>query len=162
MKKITIEEYLPIERISLGFAATDAAAVLAELASLLGGQDSSVREAGRDDLVARENGSTTGGGGGIAFPHARVGSLPGLRLAFLRTAAPVDFAALDGRGVDLFVALAAPAQDRVVHLAALSRLSYVFRSASLRDQLRAAPDPEAVRGLVSRVSSEASRSKSAD
>ena len=85
-----LEEHLPEERIRLDFAAQNARDVLDELARLLGGRDEAVREAVRDDLRAREQVSTTGVGGGIAFPHARVASLPGIRLALLRTTFGVE------------------------------------------------------------------------
>jgi PTS system nitrogen regulatory IIA component len=134
---------LPPDRIRLDFSASRRAEVLAELARLLGGRDDAVREAIRDDLAAREQISTTAVGGGIAFPHARVSSLSTLRLAFLRTAQPVPFGAVDGQGVDLFLALAGPAEQRREYLSALARVAYQFRSSSVRDALRAAPDAAA-------------------
>jgi len=145
---IAFDELLPGPRIRLDLEASSAREVLEELARLLGGQDRSVREAVRDDLVARENMATTGVGGGIAFPHARVDSLPGIRLALVRTAAPVDFAALDGWPVDLFVGVAGPAQRRRQYLSALGRLAYLFRSEELREALRIAPDAPAVQRLL--------------
>jgi len=139
---------LPPDRIQLDYAAATRAEVLAELAALLGGRDAAVCEAVRDDLAAREQISTTAMGGGIAFPHARVGSLPGLRLALLRTAQPVPFGAVDGQGVDLFLALAGPAEQRREYLSALAAVAYRLRSSAVRDRIRAAPDSEAVRAIL--------------
>lgn len=139
---------LPPDRIRLGSPASSRAEVLAELASLLGGRDAAVREAVRDDLTAREQISTTAVGGGIAFPHARVGSLPALRLALVRTVQPVSFGAVDGQGVDLFLALAGPAEQRREYLSALARVAYHFRSSAVRDRIRAAPDAAGVRDVL--------------
>jgi len=136
------------DRVRVNFAASTRAEVLAELAVLLGGRDRAVREAVRDDLAAREQISTTAVGGGIAFPHARVGSLPGLRLALLRTAEPVPFGAVDGQGVDLFVALAGPAQQRREYLSALAAVAYHLRSPEVRDRIREAGDAAAVRAVL--------------
>jgi PTS system nitrogen regulatory IIA component len=142
---------LPADRILLDSPAANRAEVLAELATLLGGRDEAVREAVRDDLAAREQLSTTAVGGGIAFPHARVGSLPALRLALVRTGAPVAFGAVDGQGVDLFLALAGPAEQRREYLSALARVAYHFRSSAVRDRIRAAADAAAVRGVIAEL-----------
>lgn len=139
---------LPSDRIRLDFAARSRADVLGELARLLGGRDAAVCEAVRDDLRSREQISTTAVGGGIAFPHARVSSLPGLRLALVRTVEPVPFGAVDGQGVDLFLALAGPAEQRREYLSALARVAYLFRSSSVREALRTAPSVDAVRKLL--------------
>lgn len=139
---------LPPDRIRLDHPASNRREVLAELGVLLGGRDRAVCEAVRDDLAAREQISTTAVGGGIAFPHARVGSLSGLRLALLRTARPVSFGAVDGQDVDLFLALAGPVEQRREYLSALARVAYLLRSSSVRDALRAAADVEAVRGVL--------------
>jgi PTS system nitrogen regulatory IIA component len=142
---------LPPDRIRLDSPASSRAEVLAELAALLGGRDGAVREAVRDDLTAREQISTTAVGGGIAFPHARVGSLPALRLALLRTVHPVSFGAVDGQGVDIFLALAGPAEQRREYLSALARVAYHFRSSTVRDRIRAAPDAAGVRDVLAEV-----------
>ena len=94
-----LEKYLSADRVALGADVADRAGVLDRLARLLGGQDEATYEAIRDDLGRREVLGSTGVGGGIAFPHARVAPLPGLRLAVLRTAKPVEYAALDGQGL---------------------------------------------------------------
>jgi len=152
-----LDRYLSPDRVRLGVAARDRGAVLEELARVLGGRDRAAIEAVRDDLDRREQMGSTGVGGGIAFPHARVASLPGLRLAFLRTVAPVDYGARDGRSVDLFLAIAGPENLRREYLAVLSTLSYVFRSESVRDELRRAPSPEEAVALIRRLSAEAAR-----
>jgi PTS system nitrogen regulatory IIA component len=147
-----LEDRLPPERIRLDFDAGSAEDVLRELSRLLGGRDATVQEAVHDGLAWREQVSPTGVGGGIAFPHARVDSMAGIRLAFLRTAQPVDFRALDGRGVDLFLALAGPEQERREYLSVLGMVSYLFRSSGVREEFRRAATVEAVRDLVRRFS----------
>ena len=95
-------ELLPEARIALDDPSDSVGEVLASLAGLLGGQDETLTEAVRDDLIAREQMSTTGVGGGIAFPHARVTSLPAIRLALLRSRTAIEFGALDGRPVEAY------------------------------------------------------------
>ena len=152
-----LEKYLSADRVALGVDVADRAGVLDRLARLLGGQDEATYEAIRDDLGRREVLGSTGVGGGIAFPHARVAPLPGLRLAVLRTAKPVEYAALDGRGVDLYVAIAGPEHLRREYLAVLGTLSYVFRMDRVREELRLAATPEEVVETLRRISADAAR-----
>jgi PTS system nitrogen regulatory IIA component len=152
-----LERYLSVDRVALGVDVEDRTAVLTTLARLLGGVDVATREAIRDDLERREVMGSTGVGGGIAFPHARVAPLPGLRLAVLRTAKPVDYAALDGRPVDLFVAIAGPEHLRREYLAVLGMLSYLFRMDRVREELRKASTGAEVVEILRRISAEAAR-----
>ncbi len=147
-----LDQFLTEDRIRLDFAAVSADDVLAELARLLGGNDAAQREEVRDSLTARERVSTTGIGNGVAFPHARVGFLKSTRLAVVRTTAPIEFKAMDGKGVDVFAAVAAPIQSRREHLAILSKLAYLFRSESVRKRIREARTVEDVVALVSQGS----------
>jgi PTS system nitrogen regulatory IIA component len=144
---IPLDELLTEDRVSVGHEASDRRSVLSELGRLLGGRDSAAREAIRDDLTARERVGTTGVGNGVAFPHARIDQLPALRLAFVRTFRPVDFDALDGRPVDLFVSVAGPRGMRREYLSVLSRLSWMLRGESARESLREARTPREVTEL---------------
>jgi PTS system nitrogen regulatory IIA component len=143
-----LAELLGESRIRLDSSAEVSGAVMGELAELLGGSDAAVREAVLDGLVSRERVSSTAVGGGVAFPHARIDILPGIRLAFLRTRTPVEFSASDGKKVDLFVAVAGPGPQRREYLSVLSRLSYLFRSERLRERFRSVGDPAELLQLV--------------
>jgi PTS system nitrogen regulatory IIA component len=137
-------DYLSEERVLLELPASSHREVLVELARLLGGKDDVLREAVRDDLMAREQLAPTAVGGGIAFPHARVENLPGLRLAFVRTLHPIDFHAIDGGHVDLFFGLAGALEQRRQYLSVLSQLAYMFRKEDSRTRMRAARDAKEV------------------
>jgi PTS system nitrogen regulatory IIA component len=152
-----LDRYLAPERVRLDVAAASRLEVLDALAELLGGRDEATREAVRDDLDRREQMGSTGVGGGIAFPHARVASLPGLRLAIVRTATAIDFSARDGRPVDLFVAVAGPESARREYLGVLGALSYVFRLDRVRDRVRAVESAEAAVELMRQLSAETAR-----
>jgi len=146
MKPLT--ELLGESRIRLDSTAEESTAVMRELADLLGGSDVAVREGVLDSLVSRERVSSTAVGGGVAFPHARIDILPNIRLAFLRTRAPVEFLASDGKKVDLFAAVAGPGPQRREYLSVLSRLSYLFRSEGLRQRFRAVGSPSELMQLL--------------
>lgn len=103
-----------------------------------------------DELVAavlrREELGSTGLGGGVAIPHARV---PGVSspigvLAVLDR--PIDFDAIDGLPVGLVCLLALPdSSDALVALATVSR---VFRQPEMISRLRKAGSPDEVHDLL--------------
>ena len=88
-------------------------------------------------LLRREELGSTGLGGGIAIPHARLPGLPKLVsiLALLRS--PIEFEAIDGKPVDIVCVLVAP--DNGEALKALASLSRVLRDPGTLSDLRRAP-----------------------
>ena len=147
-----VHEHLLPAFVRLDLEAENRREVLKALGELLGGNDIPSQEAAFEDLRARETMGSTGVGGGIAFPHARVSFLSNLRLAFVRTKEPIPFEALDGKPVDLFLALGGPQQGRKEYLAVLAQLSYLFRSEKTRDDFRAAKTPDEVVALLQALS----------
>lgn len=93
-------------------------------------------------LVDRESLCSTAMPGGVALCHPRR-PIPSIIerqfLCFLRTAAPVDFAAEDGEGTSLFFLLCTP--DDRSHLHGLARLARILHGNTL-DLLRAATTAE--------------------
>jgi PTS system nitrogen regulatory IIA component len=101
-------------------------------------------------LMARERLGSTGVGHGVAVPHARLKDLERMHGVFVQLDAPVDFGAMDEQPVDLIFALLAPADHPAEHLRALAKVSRALRQADLREQLRQAKSPDAVRALLVR------------
>jgi len=101
-----------------------------------------------DALIEREAAGSTGVGYGVAVPHARLAGLDRLRAVFVRLEQPVAFEAVDDRPVDLLFALFAPPESGGEHLRALARVSRLLRQATLREQLRKARGPDAIRALL--------------
>ncbi|HEU4383129.1 MAG TPA: PTS sugar transporter subunit IIA [Anaeromyxobacteraceae bacterium] len=99
-------------------------------------------------LLEREKLGSTGVGEGVAIPHAKVPGLPALAASLGRSLQGVDFKAIDGRPTRLFLALFAPESAAGSHLQALARVSRIFKSASFREALLAAPDAAAMWRLV--------------
>lgn len=91
-------------------------------------------------LLERERLASTGLGHGVAIPHGRLGGLDRARGAFLRLAAPVNFASVDGRPVDLVFAMAVPDHAVAGHLAQLAEIAESFADEGFRDALRRAED----------------------
>jgi len=89
-----------------------------------------------DSFIARERLGSTGLGQGVAIPHCRVAQVRESCAALIRTSAPVDFDAIDGEPVDLFFALAVPAQSTQEHLDLLASLASMFSDEAFVAELR--------------------------
>ncbi|MFO1081328.1 MAG: PTS IIA-like nitrogen regulatory protein PtsN [Reyranellaceae bacterium] len=99
-------------------------------------------------LLERERLGSTGIGGGIAIPHARLPTLARPSGVFARLASPIDFDAIDDRPVDILFLLVAPEGAGADHLKALARVSRLLRDRSLVDKLRATENAEALYALL--------------
>ncbi|MEA9660252.1 PTS sugar transporter subunit IIA [Xanthomonas campestris] len=128
--------------------AADRDTVLHAAADLL-----SCRQAGADELYAnlceREALGSTAIGHGIAIPHGRCPNLTEPRGALLRLDTPVAFGG--DEPVDLIFAMAVPAHYTHQHLMLLSELAERFSDADFRQQLRAAPNADALMALLTDV-----------
>jgi len=65
-----------------------------------------------DMLINRESLGSTAIGKGVAFPHGRSLAIQELTVLFARSAAGIDFDALDSKPTHLFFLMIAPPQDR--------------------------------------------------
>lgn len=89
-------------------------------------------------LLDRERIGSTGIGGGLAIPHARLAALSAPVACFARSVAGVDFRALDGKPTHLFLTLLAPVGSAGFHLKALARASRMLKDEAFRNTLLAA------------------------
>lgn len=108
-------------------------------------------------LADREKLGSTGFGGGVAIPHARIPDLPRIVVIVARLAQPLDFQAVDDLPVDLVVAMLSPAEAGADHLKALARVSGRFRDRALVAKLRGAGSPDAIYALLTADDSGSSR-----
>jgi mannitol/fructose-specific phosphotransferase system IIA component (Ntr-type) len=110
----------------------------------------------KEAIWKRETVRTTGIGGGVAVPHGKTENVPGLRMAIGRTAAPLEFGAIDRRPVELIILLASPVDQTGPHIEALSRISRMLIDPDIRDDMKSLPTPEAlyerIKSLESAVS----------
>lgn len=100
-----------------------------------------------DRLAERERRGSTGFGGGVAIPHAKIDGLPRVVGFFVRLAQPIDFQAVDDAPVDLVFALLSPVGSGAAHLKALARVSRRLRDAGFLARLRGAGSPDALYAL---------------
>jgi PTS system nitrogen regulatory IIA component len=101
-----------------------------------------------DGLVGREKLGSTGFGGGVATPHARIAGLNHVVGIFARLAQPIDFQAVDDLPVDIVFALLSPLDAGALHLKALARVSRRLRDRGFVDKLRGAASRDAIYALL--------------
>jgi PTS system nitrogen regulatory IIA component len=145
---MTLAELLPEDHVIPALRVADKAALLAELgrraAAVTGLEAAEVTAS----LAAREALGSTGTGNGIAVPHARLDGLSGLAGLFVRLERPIDFAAIDGKPVDLVFLLLSPAQGPAAHLAALAAMSRRLRDGAVAAGLRRGRTAASLRRLL--------------
>ena len=105
------------------------------------------REVG-ERLAAREKLGSTGFGGGVAIPHARLPEASAITGVFLRLAQPIAFDAVDDLPVDLIFALFSPVDAGAAHLKALARVSRRLRDRPFLAKLRGAASRDALYALL--------------
>ncbi|WP_337848192.1 PTS sugar transporter subunit IIA [Sphingomonas sp.] len=120
-------------------------ALLAEAAGRAHGLDPAVVAA---QLVARERLGSTGFGGGIAIPHARIEGLDRVRGVMMRLDRPLDFGSVDEIPVDLVFMLLSPVAAGAEHLKALARVSRRMRDRGFTAKLRGAGSADALYALL--------------
>lgn len=140
---MTLEELIPPGHVFERLRVADKPALLAALARAAG-EALGLAPAGiAAALAAREALGSTGIGGGIALPHARMATLAAPSGFLARLERPVAFDAVDGRPVDLVFLMLSPAAD-AAHLRALAAVSRRLRMPGVAEAMRTAA-PGAVR-----------------
>jgi PTS system nitrogen regulatory IIA component len=93
-----------------------------------------------DAILKRERLGSTGMGGGVAIPHARIPDLTRPFGLLARLPKPVEFEAVDGRPVDIVFVLLAPTVPESEQLNALACVARKLRSTEVVADLRQAND----------------------
>lgn len=148
-----LQDYAAPDLIALGVSAQDKPQLLSKLVDLLL-QSGRIRDSTglMGELLKREGVMSTGIGGGIAIPHALTNDIDTLVLVFGRTAAPMDFQALDGSPVDLVFMLVGPKTASSVYVKLLARVSRLLQSEAFKERLRHSPNAA---GIVEAFQAEA-------
>jgi PTS system nitrogen regulatory IIA component len=104
-------------------------------------------------LTEREKVGSTGFGGGVAIPHAKVAGLSRVFGYFARLSGPVDFHSVDGAPVDLVFLILSPPDAGAEHLKALAGVSRALRDRNTVAKLRGARSRDAIFALLAGVES---------
>lgn len=118
---------------------------LAELAATAYGLDvARVHES----LTERERLGSTGFGGGVAIPHAKIEGLDKMCGMVVLLDPPVSFDAVDDVPVDIVFALLSPLDSGAEHLKTLARVSRYLRDEAQVARLRGARSDAALHALL--------------
>lgn len=138
------------EAVAAGLAPVSKKALFQQLGQLAATAYGVDAKAATDALADREKLGSTGFGGGVAIPHARLGGIDAIRGVVATLAKPIDVGAVDELPVDLVVALFSPPDAGADHLKALARVSRALRDAQFIAKLRGAGSSDAMYVLLAR------------
>ena len=99
-------------------------------------------------LLAREKLGSTAIGEGIAIPHCRINDCSEAAGCLVTLQEPIDYGSADGQDVDVIFVLLVPEEATEAHLKLLAALARSFSNAEVRDRVRQAQDPEALKQLL--------------
>ena len=139
-----ITELLKKESIRLGVSVSTKEEAIDKLVNLMdAGGRLRDKQGYKEGILAREALGSTGIGGGIAIPHAKVEAVKEPGLAAMVVPDGVDYEAFDGSLAHILFMIAAPAEGADVHLEALSRLSTLLMNPDFMEGLLKADSKEA-------------------
>ena len=141
-------ELLPPERILLAGRAGSKRDVLGDLAALFAGGDATLAAAILAGLIEREDVMSTGIGQGIALPHARLVSVPEMRVALARYPRGVPFRALDDQPIVLAFGVIGPPAEADRHVKVLARIARLVKRPHSVSRLLAAPTVDAIHSIL--------------
>jgi PTS system nitrogen regulatory IIA component len=134
---VEIADLVTPDRTIVDLPARSKSHILAELARRAAAATGLPQQRILEALQARENLGSTGVGGGIAIPHARIAGPQRFFGLFVRLGRPIDYEAIDGQPVDLVFLLLIPANSKE-HLQALAAISRRLRNHQTANGLRTA------------------------
>ena len=143
-----VGELLRIDDIRLDLDISNKAQLLEEIAVLLAARHGLSESVILESLNVREQMGSTGVGHGFAIPHARMSQCAAATAALVRTKFAIPFDAPDGRPVSVFLGLIVPHKANEAHLQLLATAAGMFSDRALRDKLRTATDPSALREII--------------
>ncbi|MDJ0836788.1 MAG: PTS sugar transporter subunit IIA [Acidobacteriota bacterium] len=95
-------------------------------------------------ILDRESEYTTGIGFGLAVPHARVDAVTERIVVLGRSIRPIDFQALDGQSVSIFVLIAVGTDQHKEYIRALARFAQALKQGSVREAVLRASNPDEI------------------
>ncbi|BAK81108.1 PTS fructose transporter subunit IIABC [Candidatus Arthromitus sp. SFB-rat-Yit] len=131
-----IIDLLDLNSINLNLNSKNKPDVIDELVNLIEKSGNiSDKKLYKDEILKRENQSTTGIGEGIAIPHAKTSVVKKACLAAGVSKDGIDYESLDGSNAHLFFMIAAPEGGNNIHLDVLARLSTMLMDEKFRNSL---------------------------
>ena len=133
-----ISDFLSPADVMVDIRASDKRQLLQELARNAAARLNLSADLIATELLKREKLGSTGTGGGIAIPHARIKAVMKSFGVLVRLREPIDFDAIDSEPVDLVFVLLLPTTADGDQLDALSSIARRLRASEVLVQVRGA------------------------
>jgi PTS system nitrogen regulatory IIA component len=133
-----IKDFLAASDVAIDVRASDKVALLKELAGRAAVALNLPEDVVSTEIERRDELGSTGIGGGVSIPHARLREVKKPFGVFVRLKNPIEFDAIDGRPVDLVFLLMLPATSQLEQLNALAAVARRLRDPQVLEELRGA------------------------
>jgi PTS system nitrogen regulatory IIA component len=147
-----IEDFLSPSEITIDMRTPDKVRLLGELARQAAAKLNLPSDAVAEALLKREELGSTGTGGGVAIPHARLAGVKKPFAMLVRLARAIDFDSIDGRPVDIVCLLLLPTHMQGEQLNALACAARTLRNTDAVRNVRRAKDNAALYQAVTQGS----------
>ena len=145
-----IKDFLLPDNVMVDVHAADRDGLLKELSNRAATALNQERDQITAEIMKREDLGSTGIGGGVAIPHARIQGLDAPYGILARTKEPIDFRAIDDQPVDVVFLLLLPASAANGQLSALACVARKLRDGDTLRELRAATSGDAIYRAIAR------------
>jgi nitrogen PTS system EIIA component len=135
-----IKDFLAASDVAVDVRASDKASALRELAGRAAAALRLPVDVVTDEIQKRDELGSTGIGGGVSIPHARLRQVRKPFGTFVRLKNPIEYEAIDGQPVDLVFLLLLPASSQLDQLNALAAVARKLRDPKLLSKLRRVTD----------------------
>jgi nitrogen PTS system EIIA component len=133
-----IKDFLTTSNVVIDVPASGKAALLSDLARRAAAALKLDSDAVANAVGKRDELGSTGIGGGVAIPHARLREIKKPFGLLARLKNPIDFAAIDGGPVDIVFLMLLPAASQLDQLNTLAAAARKLRDGDLLNKLRKA------------------------
>ena len=133
---MNISDLLSEDSVLLDVRSSSKRSLLQDLAAIAAARVGLKLEDVASNLLKREELGSTGVGGGIAIPHARLATLDRPYGLLAKLKQPIEFDAIDGQSVDIVFVLLLPSDVENKQLGALALAARTLRSVSTADKIR--------------------------
>jgi PTS system nitrogen regulatory IIA component len=96
-------------------------------------------------LMEREKLGSTGFGGGIAIPHAKLKDLPSFAICIVTLKKAIDYDSLDKKKVKIAIALLGPMDKQKKYLKLLAQVSKIIRKKSVLSEMKQTHSPSVLK-----------------
>lgn len=145
---MTISSILRADHIFLIPQVTDKAELIRSMVNLIPTFDQEYKDIIVQAVLDRENIMSTGVGGGIAIPHAKIEGFAQTMMVVVKLSKPVDFKSQDGQAVDIAFLVLGSTSNTSSHLRVLSALSRMLINKELTASIRNSSSPQEILDVI--------------